>query len=305
MELIYHKNRYGNFGDDLNAWMWDKYFPGLFDGDPGIAFIGIGTLLGTGAARATPLAKTRVVFGTGSGYSKVNKLDDSWDIRFVRGPKTAEAFGLDPSKAITDPAILTSQFVDSQKKEFEVSFVPHHSSLAYGDWDDICARANINLIDPRDDGLKVIESINKSETVLAESMHGAIVADSLRVPWIPISTSHHILEFKWLDWAESMDLTIEMSAAPRIVRPITSYSINEQIKNYTKIILHRLKLRRSDTIRPIFGSSETDKTHAEKKLVEIYSTSEKYLSKDSVFEARLNAVLEEVDKLKCDYLAHN
>ena len=61
MELIYHLNKQGNFGDDLNSWIWEKYFPGLFDGDTDVAFIGIGTLLGTGAIRATPFAKKRVV----------------------------------------------------------------------------------------------------------------------------------------------------------------------------------------------------------------------------------------------------
>ena len=303
VELIYHKNKYGNFGDDLNDWMWDKYFPGLFDGKPDIAVIGIGTLLGTGAIRATPLAKKRIVFGTGSGYSSIHELDATWDVRFVRGPRTAKMFGLNSSKAITDPAILTSQFVDNPDKEFEVSFIPHHSSLFYGDWSEVCEHANINLIDPRCDGRKVIDVISKSEVVLAESMHGAIVADSLRVPWIPVSTSNHILKFKWLDWAESMNLNIEMDSAPRIVRPITSYTIDEQIKNYTKMALQSLKFRKFDVIRPIIGSSKSEKIQAAKKLIEISTTSKRNLSKDSVFEDRLNAVLVEIDKFRDEYLS--
>jgi len=304
VELIYHRNKYGNFGDDLNDWMWDKYFPGLFDGKPDVAFIGIGTLLGKGAIYATPFAKKRIVFGTGSGYSRFHELDNTWDIRFVRGPRTAKKFGLSPSKAITDPAILTSQFANVLDKEFEVSFIPHHSSLFYGDWDEVCEHAKINLIDPRLDGRRVIDAISKSEVVLAESMHGAIVADSLRVPWIPVTTSNHILEFKWLDWAESMNLNITMDSAPRIARSITSYTIQEQMKNYIKIVLQSLKYRKFDVIRPIIGSSKSDKICAAKRLAEIAATSKRNLSKDSVFEDRLSAVLSEIDKFHDDYISN-
>lgn len=301
MELIYHSIKHGNFGDDLNKWIWEKYFPGLFDENPDIAFIGIGTLLGKGAIKATPRAKKRVVFGSGAGYSKFNKLDDTWDIRFVRGPKTAKIFDLSLSKAITDPAILTSQYISPTDKQFKVSYVPHHASLFYGDWAEVCDYAGINFIDPRNDGRKVIEEINKSELVIAESMHGAIVADSLRVPWIPVKTADHILEFKWLDWSESMNLDINMSHVPKVVRSITDYAVKKQIKNYTKIVLQGLKLRKFDVILPVFGSSESEKVHAAKIISEICRDNKRYLSKDSVFEDRLNAVLSEIDKFKIEY----
>lgn len=301
MELIYHITKHGNFGDDLNEWLWEKYFPGLFDENTDVAFIGIGTLLGAGAISATPYAKKRVVFGSGAGYSKFNKLDDTWDIRFVRGPRTAKIFELDPSKAITDPAILTSQIVSPTQKQFKVSFIPHHASLLYGDWAEVCDYAEINFIDPRCNGRDVIEAINKSELVIAESMHGAIVADSLRVPWIPVKTDKYILEFKWYDWAESMNLDIDISHVPRVVRPITDYAMKKQIKNYTKIILQGMRLKKFDVILPIFGSSEAEKNQAANAIREIYRNNKRYLSKDSVFVDRLNAVLSEIGTFKLEY----
>ncbi|BAU63186.1 succinoglycan biosynthesis ketolase [Stanieria sp. NIES-3757] len=43
MRLIYYKQP--NFGDALNLWMWQKLIPNIFDDDPSIAFMGLGTLL--------------------------------------------------------------------------------------------------------------------------------------------------------------------------------------------------------------------------------------------------------------------
>jgi succinoglycan biosynthesis protein ExoV len=37
-------------------------------------------------------------------------------------------------------------------------------------------------------------------------MHGAIAADALRIPWIPIITSPRMLTFKWQDWCSSLGL---------------------------------------------------------------------------------------------------
>lgn len=35
--------------------------------------------------------------------------------------------------------------------------------------------------------------------VLADAMHAAIIADAMRVPWLPLITSPQINTFKWLD----------------------------------------------------------------------------------------------------------
>src|ERR1019366_6854573 len=45
-----------------------------------------------------------------------------------------------------------------------------------------------------------------AKLVVAEAMHGAIVADTLRIPWIAVECSPEILPFKWVDWCQSMDL---------------------------------------------------------------------------------------------------
>lgn len=45
MKLFYYKEKIGNFGDDLNLWLWPRIAPGLLDNDEQTFFVGIGTLL--------------------------------------------------------------------------------------------------------------------------------------------------------------------------------------------------------------------------------------------------------------------
>jgi succinoglycan biosynthesis protein ExoV len=40
-------------------------------------------------------------------------------------------------------------------------------------------------------------------------MHGAILSDTLRVPWVPVVTSSKILDLKWHDWTRSLGLKYE------------------------------------------------------------------------------------------------
>ena len=74
------------------------------------------------------------------------------------------------------------------------------------DWATPCSLAGIHLIDPRLPTLEFIAAIRASRLVLAESMHGAMVADAFGVPWIPVVSSGEILSFKWQDWLDTLEL---------------------------------------------------------------------------------------------------
>jgi succinoglycan biosynthesis protein ExoV len=45
-------------------------------------------------------------------------------------------------------------------------------------------------------------------------MHAAIVADALRVPWIPVVLSPQSNSFKWLDWTLSLSLPYNPTTLP-------------------------------------------------------------------------------------------
>ncbi|MGA7731197.1 MAG: hypothetical protein WCD37_07980 [Chloroflexia bacterium] len=206
MKLFYYRDPEGNFGDDLNAWLWPRLIPGLLDEDESTLFVGIGSILD----RRIPQEPQKVVFGTGVGYGLLPVLDERWQICCVRGPLTARALGLPAHMSVTDPALLVRLVrTASAARVHSVSFVPHFRTPgraeALGvDLGELCASIGINYIDPRGNVEHVLTNIEASERVLAEAMHGAIVADALRIPWVPVQLFDQILNLKWHDWCGSL-----------------------------------------------------------------------------------------------------
>ena len=218
MKPYYWESQHGNFGDDLNLWLWDFLLPGFRDVHPDVLLAGVGTVLNRALL---PAEGRKLVLGSGFGYGMLPDMSDRslWDIRCVRGPLTAEKVGVPEALGIVDPAVLVAdmpEFADLPKR-YRRSFVPHWESAIAGLWPVTCATVGLNYIDPRGDAKDVIRQIAQSELVIAESMHGAILADAFRVPWVAVATSASINSFKWSDWAA----TVGVEHRPRRI-PISS-----------------------------------------------------------------------------------
>lgn len=210
MKLQYFQGQRPNFGDELNTWLWPQLLPGFFDDDPGVLFFGIGSILGS---LCNPAAK-KIVFGAGYVTAYSDYVPDvhgpNWEVFFVRGPRTARALGLPDSLGIGDAAILLRALHDRlQRKPSYVGFMPHWESLPRGNWSRACTLAGIRLIDPTAPVASVLDEILGCEVLIAEAMHGAIVADTLRVPWIPVLPINHAHRDKWFDWAEALRLNFK------------------------------------------------------------------------------------------------
>jgi succinoglycan biosynthesis protein ExoV len=203
-----------NFGDELNTVLWPRLLgPSFFDDDDRVEFLGIGSLLGwpknSGGGR-----RHRVVFGTGAAFADSaprEPRDDTWRIYCVRGPLTAQAYQLDAALAVADPAILLAKFHRRVEPEIRFGYMPHlddatrfASVLARA-----CADMGVRYIDPRGDVDDVITAVGSVAVLVAEAMHGAIAADALRVPWIPVFTALRPHRFKWTDWCRSMQLEFD------------------------------------------------------------------------------------------------
>lgn len=217
MKLFYFRfpNGISNFGDNINPWIWEQLLPGVFDQDKTTTFVGIGSLLN----EYIPKAQKTVVFGSGVGYGKsLPKIDESWKIYCLRGQLSAKALGVGSELVVTDSAVLVRRlYKQANTKVNRFAYIPHIDNAILGDmdWKLICEQAGIAYIDPRWPIEQVLSAIMQTEVLLAEAMHGAIVADALRVPWIPIFTTTRVFPFKWHDWCSSIDIECQ----PRYVMP--------------------------------------------------------------------------------------
>jgi len=230
MKIYYYKHPSGNVGDDLNPWLWPKLLPQHFSGEvhhqPNMSlvdhscqdslFIGIGTLLST----AIPAANAKAVFGSGTGYGSAHRSDNA---RFycVRGPLTAQRLELPAKTAITDSAALLATLGFRAKgKKYRYAFMPHHSSAEQGQWNTVCEDLGLHLINPSGTPQQVIDDILQTEVLITEAMHGAIIADTLRTPWIPVKSHDVILDFKWQDWCASLQMEYKPHVLPSVWAPV-------------------------------------------------------------------------------------
>lgn len=208
MKLTYFQCNIPNFGDDLNAYVWPQLLDdGFFDDDERELFVGIGSIIYDNY----PQKALKIVAGSGyGGYTPPPDAHDGfWEFAFVRGPRTADMLKIPRNKVVTDGAVLLRAVdLPQPAAETPVVFIPHFQSLDRGNWREVCAIAGIRFVDPSSDVETVLSEIQGARMVITESMHGAIVADVLRTPWVavkPIAKAHR---FKWMDWAESLNIPL-------------------------------------------------------------------------------------------------
>ena len=215
MQLIYFHGKQPNFGDDLNAVLWPRLLPDMFDGTGPEGFLGIGTLIGI----AVPGCARLHVFSTGAGYDAIDRWRVERRIWCVRGPLTARLLGADPDAALTDGAILAPDVlgepVSRNATAGIVGVVPHWESLHFAGWQQACDAAGFRLITPIDTPARVHAAIGGVSLVLTESLHGAILADTMGIPWVPFISTRNVSALKWVDWC----LSVKVAFAPVPIPP--------------------------------------------------------------------------------------
>jgi succinoglycan biosynthesis protein ExoV len=292
--LYYCKIPQGNFGDDLNPWLWSRLAPEVCDeGNPAL-FVGIGTIL----SHRVPAAPAKVVFGSGWADSRPPVIDRTWFIYCVRGPLTAARLKLDPSLAVADPAILVRHVsLPAARRCYPVSFMPHHSSMARADWEALCARMGLHCIDPCGGVERVLTEIRQTGVLLAEAMHGAIVADALRVPWIPVRLYGKFSDAKWRDWTQSVQAPLQMADVPPVFQ--THLVWRKRIGHALKKTLARAGLGGARALRlPVRLSTEREISHSLGALEGVARTHTPCLSPDGVIEQAETRLLEKLAELR-------
>ncbi|MBT8416439.1 MAG: polysaccharide pyruvyl transferase family protein [Silicimonas sp.] len=208
MKLTYYDATPPNFGDAINATMWSHLLPpGFLDDDADELFLGVGSILWD----YLPRTARKHVAGSGfGGYTLPPDMDDgSWSVIWLRGPITAECVGLDPALAIADAAVLLPETpLPAPAPDTGIAFMPHFESVARGNWQAACTLSGITYLDPRDDTATLLSRIRGARVVIAEAMHGAIVSDALRTPWIAAMPFHPQHRLKWQDWSLSLEIAL-------------------------------------------------------------------------------------------------
>jgi succinoglycan biosynthesis protein ExoV len=285
MKIDYYKGAHSNFGDELNPWLWPKIIPDFFDDDASTVFLGIGSIIGE---KEYPATVKKIIFGAGfvpeyHCHQPNVKMPD-WRVYFVRGPRSAKMLGLPPELGIGDSAILLRTIVKQQPSSTGiVSFMPHWASMVRGQWAEACRLAGITLIDPRAPVETVIAALQKSRLVVTEAMHGAIAADALRIPWVPVVPLNHVHRTKWFDWAESLDINLR----PHRLWPST-------------LVETRLSFLRKP-VTALKGPIEKGLVHmAAHRLTQLAATYPT-LSEDSAIDRATARMLEKVAQLRKDF----
>ncbi len=213
MNFYAYKAPNGNFGDDLNEWLWPKVFGSVKrEADPEVTLIGIGSILDE---RLENIPGMKIVFGAGVRSQKAIKLSaENYKICFVRGPISAATLG--GVKYITDPAILVADYAKRDTPvDGRVGLMPHYHSLRLARWDKLCEALGMLYLDPREACGTTLRALASCSRVICEAMHGAIVADSLGIPWARLAISSWQREgmgvsaLKWLDWGLSCGVDVE------------------------------------------------------------------------------------------------
>lgn len=257
-----------NVGDELNDWFWKEVLSeSVLAARKTELLVGIGTLLND----QLPPASHYHVLGSGTGYgSDLDIRQDNITVHFVRGPKTAKRLGLDSSLAITDPGILVSKFrPQRQKQKIKVSFMPHVGIDARTDYRSVIEPLGWNYISPSDSEDSILSDIANSEVLITSAMHGAILADCYRVPWVPIVTSNEILSFKWEDWCESMDMSFVPHVVPDYWPQKKSSFITKCKQGLKRKLIRRELLRVAVQASPCLSDDKVFKEKSEQVVAAI------------------------------------
>jgi len=289
MQLYCWRGEAPNFGDELNRLLWPRLLPGFFDDDAAVLFLGIGSVLDVRHAAAA----VKLVVGAGyGGYQPPPSLDASWVVHWVRGPRTARRLGLPAEYGLGDPAMLLNETAPGGRA---IGFMPHFESMADGDWAEAAAVAGVSLIDPRGDPSAIIAAIGRCRVLLAEAMHGAIVADAMRVPWValrPLVPAHRA---KWQDWAASLDLDLRFQT-------LAATSLAEWLRASPAAALHRGRRLLAFAAPALRGVARRWFTDRAARALAAAAAATPQLSADAALERCRTRMLERLATLRHDPL---
>jgi len=284
MIIEYCRSKTLNFGDDLNPWLWPQLMGSeIFKKQDGVYFVGIGTVL-TKKRLDIQLADAKeiVIFSSGVWGEDAPILSEKCKVYGVRGPMTAQKLGLNKSLAIGDGAYLLRNIqLPPVEKQFDIGFIPHHGSEQFVDWQLICDQLGIQFISAKQPVENFLVQLRSCRKIVTEAMHGAIVSDAMRIPWIAVKFSPLFREEKWYDFTECMEIKLKIHELTFISQ--TRMKLTKLIEVGAKKILSKslaIKPKWSKLIFTMIPANSDKYAKLIGELKAIIATSEVYLSSD-------------------------
>jgi len=202
-----------NFGDRLNDYIFQGLTPLAFR-VPVLKNLPDGTALGVGTLLNYKMLSDCTILGSGTNGEQVPGIDLNYS--FVRGRLTAEKLKLPKKYSVGDTAFGVRGYFESLAGQqiHEIGIIPHYRNLPVIE-DDRVIRVDMPYA-------QFIKRVSQCKIILTEAMHGAILADCLRIPWAPVSIDserYPISRFKWNDFASVLDIEPEWG-------DLTSYKLH-------------------------------------------------------------------------------
>lgn len=226
MKVFYHQAAGGNVGDDLNAVLWQRLLPDLSQLTTAQWLIGVGTILDQ---RLNTLTGRKIVMGSGLRPDASQAVHG--DVRFaaVRGKLTAQRLGLGHDVALGDPGFLVGHVwprnviaADAAPAD-RVGLIPHVYSEQWSRISAVAADAGLEVISPTLPPEEFLRRLAGCGRVYCESLHAAIFADALRVPWTRVRICSHyyegegVAEFKWRDAFSILDMPVASATSTALI----------------------------------------------------------------------------------------
>jgi succinoglycan biosynthesis protein ExoV len=203
-----------NFGDQLNLLLFPRLLGPIFDEDARHLVLGIGTVIRARARRRSH----EIILGAGAGYQGGRHSLERRTVYAVRGPLTARRLGIPERLAGIDPGILVPRVMPASRESESAArpaFMPHYQTdrVSSSAWRRACALAEVDYICPVEDTGIVAEQLRRAPLLITEALHGAVVAESYGIPWIPVVLGPKVLTFKWRDWCASIGVEYRPNTA--------------------------------------------------------------------------------------------
>jgi len=165
--------------------------------------------------------------------------------------------------------------------------MPHFLTIPFLDWPKVCQDLGLFYVSPCSPVETVMQELRSCKSLITEAMHGAIIADAFRIPWVRVTINawqredFDISSLKWLDWG----LSVRADVTPVHLEPQHAWG--------RRMLINPVRLK--------------DRISSQGKLIKalrkVAAEKQFYLSEEPLLKEATERIAVEIGRLKSDYAA--